>query len=140
MKYFEETDYRSLNGIQKVQLLLEMFVTLYTNHKDFLRFIEEFDNYILKEKISPDRLEVYEQTILNLRPYMMEALEEGKRDGSIGHSIHNEQFYMTITHTLISLCQKMISRNTILNSDREIEGKSQVKLVVQMAIHYISKQ
>lgn len=140
MKDFNETEYASLIGIQRVQLLLEMFSTLYSDHKDFLRFIEEFDNYILKEKISPDRLEVYENTILNLKPYVIGALEKGKRDGSIQQSIHNEVFYMTITHTLISLCQKLISRNTILNSNRDIEGGAQVQLVIQMAIHYISNK
>lgn len=135
---FSKTKYTSLNGIQRVESLLEVFLTLYTDHKEFLRFIEEFDNYIIKEKISPGRLEVYENTILNLMPFMVEALEKGKKEGSIKDSVRSEEFYMTLTHTLISLCQKLISRNTILNSDQDIEGESQVKLIIHMAIHYIS--
>jgi AcrR family transcriptional regulator len=135
---FNQAKYTSLNGIQRVESLLEVFLTLYQNHKDFLRFIEEFDHYIMKEKISPDRLEIYENTILNLRPLMVDALEKGKKDGSIKPFVHNEEFYMTLTHTLISLCQKLISRNTILHSDQDIEGELQVKLIIHMAIDYIS--
>jgi AcrR family transcriptional regulator len=135
---FNKANYTSLNGIQRVESLLEVFLTLYQNHKDFLRFIEEFDHYMMKEKISPDRLEIYEKTILNLKPFMIEALEKGKKEGSIKPSVHNEEFYMTLTHTLISLCQKLISRNSILNSDQDIEGELQVKLVIGMAINYIS--
>lgn len=135
---FNGAKYTSLNAIQRVESLLKVFLTLYKDHKEFLRFIEEFDNYIIKERISPDRLDVYECTILNLMPYMMDALEKGKIEGSIKSSVHHEQFYMTITHTLISLCQKLISRNMILHSDQEIEGESQIKLIIQMALHYIS--
>ncbi|MCL6606363.1 MAG: TetR/AcrR family transcriptional regulator [Paenibacillus sp.] len=135
---FTQPQYISLNGIQRIESLLSVFLTLYKEHKEFLRLIEEFDNYIIKEKIPPDRLSVYENTILNLMPFMVDAIEKGKKEGSIKSSIHSEEFYMTITHTLISLCQKLISRNTILNSDQEIDGETQVKMIINMAIHYIS--
>ncbi|MEO3944748.1 TetR/AcrR family transcriptional regulator [Gorillibacterium sp. CAU 1737] len=138
LKDFDQTEYIARNGIQRVEALLSVFLTLYKEHKEFLRFIEEFDNYMIKEKISPDRLAVYEKTILNLMPFMMDALEKGKKDGSIKPSVHSEEFYMTLTHALISLCQKLISRNFILTSDQEIDGESQVKLMIDMAIHYIS--
>ncbi|MNP28473.1 hypothetical protein D3C76_1214400 [compost metagenome] len=103
-----------------------------------MRFIEEFDHYVIKEKIPTDKLKIYEHTILDLMPFMVDALEKGKRDGSIKPSIQNEEFYMTITHTLMSLTQKLISRNTILNSDQEVEGESQVRMMIHMAINYIS--
>lgn len=137
-KDFSEESYKSLNGIKSVETLLEVFLKLYKHHKDFMRFIEEFDHYIIKEKIPSDKLELYESTILNLQPLMLDALQKGKQDGSIKLQVDNHTFYMTITHTLISLCQKLISRNTILNSDQDIEGEEQVRLIIHMALQYIS--
>lgn len=133
---FNKDVYKSQNGIKNVATILEVFLNLYRDHKNFLRFIEEFDNYVIKEKISPADLDIYEKNILNLMPVMIEALEKGKNDKSINLNINNEEFYMTLTHSLMSLCQKLISRNTILNSDKDIEGEAQVKLIIKMAIEY----
>lgn len=137
-KDFSKENYKSLNGIKSVETLLEVFLNLYKHHKDFMRFIEEFDHYVIKEKISSDKLELYERTILNLKPLMLDALQKGKQDGTIKQQVDNQTFYMTITHSLISLSQKLISRNTILNSDHDIEGEEQIKLLIQMALQYIS--
>lgn len=132
-----QNDFKILNGLDKVSQLLDIFIEMYINHKEFYRFIEEFDNYVVKEKISPERLESYENSILELMPIMINALESGKKDGSISPSINNEQFYMTITHTLMSLSQKLILRNIIINSDNNFEGKAQLELVKDMALEYI---
>lgn len=132
-----ENDYQKLNGLARVSKLLDVFIDIYMNHKDFYKFIEEFDNYVVKEKIPCDRLFLYEKKILDLMPIMIEALDIGKKDGSINKNINNEHYYMTITHTLISLSQKLILRNIILDSDNYFEGKSQLELIKAMALKYI---
>jgi AcrR family transcriptional regulator len=139
-QYFNENDFKSLNGITRVSKILDVFINIYINHKDFFRFVEEFDNYVVKENIPTERLCIYEKNILNLMPVMIEALELGKKDGSITQNLNNEQYYMTITHTLISLSQKLILRNIILSSDNIIEGKAQLELVKDMALKYIENK
>ena len=134
---FLENDFKMLNGLARVSKLLDVFIDIYMNHKDFYKFIEEFDNYVVKENIPSDRLFFYEKKILNLMPIMLEALDLGKKDGSIKQNINNEQYYMTITHTLISLSQKLILRNIILDSDNYFEGKAQLELIKAMALNYI---
>jgi AcrR family transcriptional regulator len=132
-----ENDSKNLNGLATVSKILDIFIDIYINHKEFFRFVEEFDNYVVKENISPERLAQYEKNILNLMPVMLEALELGKKDGSINQNLDNEKYYMTITHTLMSLSQKLILRNIIVNSDNYIEGKTQLELVKAMALKYI---
>lgn len=70
-------------------------------------------------------------------PVMIDALELGKKDGSINQCLNSEQYYMTITHTLMSLSQKLILRNIILTSDNDFEGRMQLELVKDMALKYI---
>lgn len=138
--FFSKNDFKKLNGLARVSKILDIFIETYLNHKEFFQFIEEFDNYVVKEKIPSERLSLYEKNILNLMPVMIEALELGKKDGSITLNINSEQYYMTITHTLMSLSQKLILRNTILSSDNYIEGKTQLELVKDMALTYIETQ
>lgn len=137
---YSEIDKDSINkliGIEKLKTILNVFVNLYNNHKDFVRFLEEFDNYVIKEQIPSEKLENYENSIINLKHIIFEALEEGKKDGSIRRDIDNEVFYITVSHSLMTLSQKLILRGNILKSDNDVSGITQIKLIIDMAVNYI---
>lgn len=134
---FDKDNINKLIGIEKLKTILNVFVNLYNNHKDFVRFLEEFDNYVIKEQIPSEKLENYENSIINLKHIIFEALEEGKKDGSIRSDINNEVFYITVSHSLMTLAQKLILRGNILKSDNDVSGESQIKLIIDMAVSYI---
>lgn len=137
---YSELDKDNINkliGIEKLKTILNVFVSLYNNHKDFVRFLEEFDNYVIKEQIPSEKLESYENSIINLKHIIFEALDDGKKDGSIRKDIDNEIFYITVSHSLMTLAQKLILRGTILKSDSDVSGITQIKLIIDMAIGYI---
>ena len=137
LEMFTKNNFDELNGLNKINQILDIFIEIFLNHKDFLRFVEEFDNYVIKKKIPPRRLTMYEKNVLKLLPIMVDALNVGKEDGSINLNIDNEQFYFTTTRTLIILSQKLISRNIILNNDTNFEEVAQLKLFKEMALKYI---
>jgi AcrR family transcriptional regulator len=137
MGEFEKESYTNLDGLNKVKKILSIYINIYHNHKDFLNFLEQFDNYIVKEKISVDKLNRYEKSILNIKSIMITALEQGKKDRSINKSIDNNAFYITVTHTLISLSQKLTLRGYILKNDNEVSDDTQLNLLIDMAINYI---
>jgi AcrR family transcriptional regulator len=130
-------DFDELNGLEKVNRILNVFLILFQEQSDFIRFIEEFDNYIVKEQIHPDKLQTYEKGIIDLKPVMFEALKQGKEDGSVRKDIDDNKFYVTITHSLMTLCQKLTIRGTILKSDKEIGSEVQIRLLIEMALAYI---
>jgi AcrR family transcriptional regulator len=134
---FYEKTYMELNGAKKVRRILSVFTTAYQENPDFIRFLEEFDNYIVKERISTEKLENYEKSIINLKSIMIEALNQGKKDGSIKQTVDNDAFYMTITHSLMSLSQKLALRGYILLNDSEVKGDTQLNLLIDMAMNYI---
>lgn len=136
---FNERGFYKLNGISRVEKILLVFVQVYEDDKQFMRFIEEFDNYIVNENIPREKLKCYEMNILSLMPVMIDALEVGKMDGSINKKVDNNIFYITITHTLISLCQKLILRKNVLNCDEFVSGEAQIKLVIEMALKYLER-
>lgn len=135
---FYEKSYIELNGKEKVRRILNVFMTLYHEYPSFISFLEQFDNYIIKEDILPEKLEDYEKSIIDLKSIMLDAIEEGKKDGSIKYEVDNESFYMTITHSLMSLIQKLILRGNILAIDSKVNGSTQLKCLTDMAIDYIS--
>jgi len=134
---FEGDGYKSMNGLEQVSFILKLFIQLYEVYPDFVVLLEQFDNYVVEEHIGLEQLEHYEKNIIDLKEITFDAMERGKKDGSIKMSIDNNIFYTTIAHSLMSLSQKLILRGNILKSDREINGKKQLALLIEMAEGYI---
>ncbi|WP_139904949.1 TetR/AcrR family transcriptional regulator [Clostridium thermarum] len=136
---FYDTDFKKLSGLEQIRKILYISIDIYKQHPQYLSFLEYFDNYIVKEKVPAEKLESYEKSVIDMRRGIFEALEQGKKDGSIKADIDNNTFYITITHGLMSLSQKLILRGTILKSDYEVSGEDQIRLLVDMAVGYIRK-
>lgn len=136
-KYYKTEDFQNKKGITKIQEILQVFLILYLEHQDFIRFIDEFDRYVVRENISKEKIKSYEKSIIDLEATFINALDCGKRDGTIRADVLDEQFYFSITHTLMSLCQKLILRGNVLESDENVKGEEQIKTIIDMAVKYI---
>ncbi|MGH4119883.1 TetR/AcrR family transcriptional regulator [Clostridium sp.] len=134
---FSEVDFMGINGADRVKVILNLFIDVYQKYPEFLSFLEHFDNFIVKESIPLETLGSYEEIIIDTKTAIFDAIDQGKKDGSIKSSIDNDSFYITITHSLMSLCQKLILRGTILKSDKDIQGETQLKILIDMAMLYI---
>ncbi len=134
---FEGDDYKSMNGFEQMSFILKLFIQLYEVYPDFVALLEQFDNYVVEEQIGLEQLENYEKKISDLKEITFEAMERGKKDGSIKPDIDNNIFYTTIAHSLMSLSQKLILRGNILRGDSEVKGKDQLDLLIKMAQGYI---
>ncbi|MBU3110132.1 TetR/AcrR family transcriptional regulator [Clostridium lacusfryxellense] len=136
---FSEATFMTINGADRVREILNLFIEVYQKYPEFISFLEHFDNYIVKESISIEDLMSYENIIIDTKSAIFHAIDQGKKDGSIKNAIDNDSFYITITHSLMSLCQKLILRGTILKSDRNIPGETQLKILIDMAMLYLVK-
>ena len=136
--YYIEENFLNKDGITKVREILEVFLKLYNGHQEFMQFIDEFDRYVVREKISKEKLKLYEKSIIDLKPVMIDALECGKKDGTVNKKLESQQFYFSINHALMSMCQKLILRGNVIESDNFVQGEEQIKLIIEMAIKYIN--
>ena len=132
---FESDYYKNKTGIEQIGELLKVFYVLYTAHKDFLKFVHDFDNFILKENVSKDDLAEYENSIMNSFPLFESAFLKGCEDNTVNPDVNIKDVYFTTTHALISLCQKFNS-GSILKSDKFEYGENEINLLIDMAIKY----
>lgn len=137
---FYYPEFEKLSGVQQVREVLNIFITIYLDYPQYMSFLEYFDNYIVKEEVLAEKLESYEQSIMDLKAGLFNAIERGKKDGSIKESLESNNFYITITHALMSLSQKLILRGTILKSDYEVQGEEQLRMLIEMAMDHIRKR
>ncbi len=135
-QFYPET-YSGMNGFAKVCQILVTIGSLYETRPEMLRLLEQFDNYAVKEQLSKELLQKYEAGIINTRVMMLEAIKTGQRDGSIRPEIDALQFYTAVIHSTIPLIQKLLLRGDVIRSDREIDPKKQIELLIDMELFYI---
>lgn len=129
--------YPQETGLDQVMRFLKVTPRLVLELPDALRFLEYFDNYIVSQSIDHARLRDYGALVGKAKSVFMEALVKGKHDGSIKEDLDQEAFYLTISHTLMSLSQKLILRGDVVDSDESIGKLQQIDLVIDMAKTYI---
>jgi len=127
----------AVTGREQVETILQLFLELYYYHKEFLKFLDEFDRYIVKEQVPLEKLKEYEKSIIDLKTVMITAIERGRTDGSIRKDFNAEAYYFSTTHALMTLCQKVVLRGKMLESDDIIKGEQQIQLIIEMAVHYL---
>ena len=105
--------------------------------KDYLRFVEEFDGYVVKEGIPAESLMEYEGIIMRLRDRAKNAFDDGVKDGSIRRDLEFELWYMTIGRSLMALAQKLALRGHILSYDETVDDKAQMTCMIDMVMRYL---
>ena len=137
---YSELELENKSGLEEFKKSGEFFLKLYNEHPDLLKFLHDLDTFLVKEEVEVDRLKEYEKGILDIGNMVISHIEKGQKDGSIKSSIGAEKLYVTTTHTLMSLVQKLALRGSILESDMKISGQQQIKMVFDMIITYVENK
>ena len=135
---FESEYYTDKTGIEKLRELMKVIKVLYISHKDFLRFLDSFDRYILNEPVSAESLEGYRASIMDFYPLFEDAYRCGTEDGTLRTDIDFETMYLAVTHSLMQLSEKF-ARGGIFKGEEEL-AERELDLMIDMAIEYIRKK
>lgn len=136
---FSEEKYNLKNGYDQMKMIMELLQQIYKNESSFLYFLQEFDIFVKKYDIAPERLNCYEEYILNLKVYVTDALDKGMKDGSLYFEKSVDEVYFSIMHTMISLMQKLSVQGEILSSDLRIDGITQLQIVSELLLRGLKK-
>lgn len=139
-KMFEMPDYQAADGRTQMAHIFEIITQIFERELDFLKFLYEFDVFVLKYQISRERLEKYEEGILNLKPYVTEALERGLEDKSLYFTYSVEQMYFSVMHTMLSLMQKLAANGRVLRSDDRVELALQVRIAGELLLRGMERR
>lgn len=134
----EEKEYRDGSGKEQIEQIFGILLRVFTEEFNFLKFLQEFDVFVQKHQISYQRLVEYENTILDLKSYVIDALKKGLGDGTLKFTYSVDEIYFSIMHTMLSLMQKLALGGKILSSDECIDLALQVKIVGKLLVKGLS--
>lgn len=123
-------------GLKKVEVSLNFFHHLYKNHKNFLKFVEDYDNYYSKEVNMGDNTS-FQEIITSLKEKFVTVFDEGKEDGTINPDFDGKEMYGFVSQVMVTTTQKLSSKFDNPNSV-ELENPSKwISELINMFIHYI---
>ena len=128
--------YEAKTGIDQMEALMSIFHTLLHHHASFLRFLSEFENFTIRERLTSDDLSEYRQSVLNAMPLVEKAMKKGIADGTVKCGIDQQLFYMTVVHCLMSICQKFARKQILRPEDLQVSEK-ELSLAIDMFLAYI---
>ena len=123
-EYFEkiEEEYarrggEMMNAAEEMDFYLSMYILLYREHRDLLRFNQNFNGYILHEKAAKEQLQDY---MLSIEPFARKfhrLYEKGLRDGSIRTDEPEQTMFNTTMHIMLAVCGRYAQGVIVRGSD-----------------------
>lgn len=135
---YTSPEYHARTGFEQVAVLLNMFHILLEEHRPFLRFLSEFDAFVIKEHLGINQLTEYESCSMNMLSVVTAAMEKGAHDGTVRPDVDANVFYDAITDSLLSMCEKFAWGNVPNNVD-PVRNKRALSMTIDMFLANIRK-
>ena len=132
---YEAEDFLACPGIERVSRLFGVYRTLFREQPEFIRFVGDFDSFVMRAKPDPAAMAEYEAGVLNFFPVFLNSYEAGIRDGSIRPIVSPRLYYDSVCHAVMALAQKLL-RGEILQTDG-FGDASELTLLLDMAERYL---
>lgn len=124
-------------GKENLVYALGYYKKLFDEHKDFIKFLDDFDQLMLSEKIEKAKLVEYENSIVNFSEPFQHAVEKGRQDGTVKKDVDVGFVYISVTHALLAVCQKFI-RGEILPGDDFSQAGKEIEKILEITAAYLA--
>ncbi|MFK5884234.1 MAG: TetR/AcrR family transcriptional regulator [Candidatus Izemoplasma sp.] len=139
-KIFNEVFVKKMNkektGLDKIRVYLSIFVEFYTNHKDFLKYMNDFDMFMMSANSEYKNL-IFDQHIIEVREAFAALIRAGQSDGSIRKNIDGYQKYSFPGQVMVGLVTKLSLRVGYLPSETHINHIAVIEDTIEMFISYV---
>ena len=117
-------------GLEQIKNFFELFRNIFIEHKNYFKFIAEFDTLYLNNIKNQD----YSLGLDAFYEVFMHAYELGLKDKSIKEVKDIKLYYYTCTHSLLELCKKLASNDSELKQDKEVNKLDEIEYLISLFI------
>ena len=126
------------NGLDRVKAFFGAYVEIFRTHREFFRFVGEFDAYMLSEGLMTT--EGYSDGVTLFRELFLSAYRDGVADGSLRNlGSDPTPFYYAAAHALLSLCKNLSVERGIVPQDSETDKVFEVDEMKRVILFYLAR-
>lgn len=94
---------KKMTAAEELEFYLDLFIDLYKNKKDLLRFNQNFNIYVIHEKATKEQLLPYLKEISIMATAFHELYEKGRLDGTIKTEMTEEKMFASTVHIMLAV-------------------------------------
>ena len=122
-------------GLDRLSRFYYRFYEIFSDHRDYYRFLSEFDSYCIREAVGG--LDSYSDGLDVFKAQFEEAYKAGLEDGSVKKVWDLDLFYYSTTHALLSLCKKLASEAYIVRQDDLTDKRQEIRTVIDVILAFL---
>ena len=134
---YEAEDFHACTGLEQIVRLFGVYLRLFREQPDFIRFVGAFDNFVIHSRVDMAQLRDYEQSVLNFYPVFLASYEAGLQDATVRQIEDPRLYYDAVCHAVMALTQKLL-RGDILPADG-FSDSAELELLLDMAVRYLRR-
>ena len=141
-EYFEEVEVEYaqrggslMDAAEELDFYLSMYIVLYRQHQDVLKFNQNFNGYILHEKADREQLAEY---LLAVRPFAYKfhlLYEKGVKDGSIITEDGEQVMFNSTMHIMLAVCGRFAQGVVIRSTDDSEDLTKELMILKRMILN-----
>ena len=93
----------AMSAAEELGFYLDFYIDLYQNHKDLLRFNQDFNNYVRHERASAEELAPYISAVSAFGRMFHNVYEKGKHDGTIRTELSEDKMFAATSHIMLAV-------------------------------------
>ena len=128
-----------MTAAEDLSFYLDFFIDLYQNHKDLLRFNQNFNNYVQHEGASPEQLKPYVAAVGALGLFSHKIYEKGLRDGTIRTDMGEEKLFAATSHIMLAVAVRY-AQGLLFSAGDEADRTEEFELLKRALLReYVTK-
>jgi len=122
-----------MTAAQELDFYLDFYIDLYREHKDFLCFNQNFNNFVQHEGATPEQLRPYVESINVLARLFDELYEKGRKDGTIRTDLSRERMFASTSHIMLAVIVRY-AQGLLFSGDDEVDMTEEILMVKRMIL------
>ena len=118
----------AMSAAEELGFFLDFFVDLYQNHKDLLRFNQDFNNYVQHEGASAEQLRPYLTAVGELGRLSDRIYEKGLLDGTIRTDMPAEKLFAATSHIMLAVAVRY-AQGLLFSAENEADRTEEFALL-----------
>ena len=122
-----------MTAAQNLEFYLSFYIDLYNNHKDLLRFNNNFNSYVMHEGATAEQLKPYLKSIGSIAVLFHELYEKGKKDRTIRTDMPEEKVFASTAHIMLAVAVRY-AQGLIFSAENETDRTEEFNLLKNMIL------
>ena len=92
-----------MSAADEFEFYLEFYIDLYRNHSDLLRFNQDFNNYVQREKASAEQMQPYISAISVIAQFFSSVYDKALLDGTLRTDLPKDKMFASTAHIMLAV-------------------------------------